>query len=67
MDATQWAMLLGALALTCWMGAGFTAVLGTDNELRKGETGKGIEFITLVLTGAGAASAIAMATAMVLT
>ncbi|KAA0687367.1 hypothetical protein DTW90_33430 [Neorhizobium sp. P12A] len=65
MDATLYAMLFGTLTLTCWMGAGLVALIGTNQEIRLGEMRRGAEVITGGLAGAGVISAIAMAISMV--
>ncbi|EJC83323.1 hypothetical protein Rleg4DRAFT_6944 [Rhizobium leguminosarum bv. trifolii WSM2297] len=59
-DASHWAILLGTLTLTCWIAAGLAAVLGTNEQIRRGETGRVSGYVTTGLTGAGITSAVAM-------
>jgi hypothetical protein len=60
MDKTHWAMLMGAVTLVCWIGAGFAAILEAHHGMRSGEL-KGLpQQISLGLTVAGTLSVVAM-------
>jgi hypothetical protein len=56
----DWAIILGAVTLLCWMSAGFTAVLGTKSEIRHGDAGRASKYATTGLAVAGFTALIAM-------
>ncbi len=54
------AIILGAVALLCWMAAGFTAVLGTKSEIRHGDAGRSSNYVTTGLAVTGLTALVAM-------
>ncbi|RWY80907.1 hypothetical protein [Rhizobium sp. WSM1325] len=65
MDTVQLAMILGSLALVCWIAAGLTALLGTAEEIKHIEMGWTSQLLTTAFTGAGVASVVGMVTILV--
>ncbi|QPB22472.1 MULTISPECIES: hypothetical protein [Rhizobium] len=60
-DATNLALLLGSLTLTCWIVAGAVAVLGTGDGLGQHDKQRISELVSLGLNLVGVISAVAMA------
>jgi hypothetical protein len=56
----NWAIILGAVTLLCWMAAGFTAVLGTKSEIRRGDAGRAAKYATTGFAVTGLTALIAM-------
>ncbi|MHC2568693.1 F0F1-type ATP synthase membrane subunit c/vacuolar-type H+-ATPase subunit K [Rhizobium leguminosarum] len=63
--AAQLAMILGSLALVCWIGAGLMAVLGAAEDIKHIQIGRTSQLLTTVFTGAGVTSAVAMIAVLV--
>ncbi|APO78076.1 hypothetical protein AM571_PC00336 (plasmid) [Rhizobium etli 8C-3] len=59
--ATNLALLLGSLTLTCWIVAGAVAVLGTGDELGRHDKQRVSELVSLGLNLVGFVCAVAMA------
>ncbi|MBY5413065.1 hypothetical protein HFO98_32525 [Rhizobium leguminosarum] len=59
-DTAQLAMILGALTLVCWIGAGLVAVLGAAEEIKDVKIGRTSQLLISAFTAAGVTSAVAM-------
>jgi hypothetical protein len=64
-DASHWAVFLGMLTITCWIAAGLTAVLATNEEIRHAEIGRVSDFIIRGLAAIGVASAVVLTAVLV--
>jgi hypothetical protein len=64
-DASYWAVFLGILTVTCWIAAGLTAVLATNEEIRHAVIGRAFDFVIRGFAAIGIASAVVMTALLV--